>query len=95
MLMGQYERTGSIRPAGVMATACRHKGIRRNTGSPGGDRCADQLATRERQARPYGVTERLVVPTKPGNAGVHSGGSGISGVSMAGDAPEEGVYQRM
>ena len=26
MLMGQYERTGSIRPAGVLATACRQKG---------------------------------------------------------------------
>jgi len=29
----------------------------------------DQLATRERQAGPYGVTEGLVVPTKPGNSG--------------------------
>ena len=33
----------------------------------------DQLATRERQAGPYGVTERLAVPRKPGNAG---GGKG-------------------
>ena len=38
MLMGRYERTVSISPAGVMATACMHKGIRRNTGSPSGDR---------------------------------------------------------
>ena len=44
-----------------------------NTGSPSGDRSADQLATRERQAGPYGVTERPVVPMKPGNAG---GGKG-------------------
>jgi hypothetical protein len=33
----------------------------------------DQLATRERQAGPYGVAERLVRPMKPGNAG---GGKG-------------------
>ena len=33
----------------------------------------DQPATRERQAGPYGVAERLVVPLKPGNAG---GGKG-------------------
>jgi hypothetical protein len=25
-LMKRYERTSSIRPAGVMATACRHRG---------------------------------------------------------------------
>ena len=46
---------------------------RRNTGSPSGDPNKDQLATRERQAGPYGVAERLVVPTKPGNSG---GGKG-------------------
>ncbi len=34
----------------------------------------DQLATRERQAGPYGVTERLVVPMKPGNS---DGGTGL------------------
>jgi hypothetical protein len=47
--------------------------IRRNTGSPSGDRGRDQLATRESQAGPYGVAERSVVPTKPGNSG---GGKG-------------------
>jgi hypothetical protein len=45
----------------------------RNTGSPSGDRGMDQLATRERQAGPYGMAERLVVPMKPGNSG---GGKG-------------------
>jgi len=45
------------------------QGIRRNTGSPSGDRKMDQLATRESQAGPYGVTERLAVLLKPGNAG--------------------------
>ena len=29
----------------------------------------DQLATRESQAGPYGVAERLAVPMKPGNSG--------------------------
>src|SRR6266478_9393043 len=45
------------------------KGTIRNTGSPSGDRSVDQLATRERQAGPYGMAERLVVPMKPGNSG--------------------------
>ena len=49
------------------------KGTMRNTGSPSGDRSVDQLATRERQAGPYGMAERLVVPMKPGNSG---GGKG-------------------
>ena len=44
-----------------------------NTGSPGGDRLSDQPATRERQAGPYGVAERSVLPMKPGNSG---GGKG-------------------
>src|SRR5438445_11415376 len=41
---------------------------RRNTGSPSGDQGIGQLATRERQAGPRGVAERLVVPRKPGNS---------------------------
>ena len=45
----------------------------RNTGSPSGDRNTDQLAARERKAGPYGMAERLVVLTKPGNSG---GGKG-------------------
>src|SRR5712671_6500383 len=50
------------------------KGTGSNTGSPSGDRAVcDQPAPRESQAGPYGVTERLAVPTKPGNAG---GGKG-------------------
>jgi hypothetical protein len=49
------------------------KGIRRNTGSPIGDCNTDQRATRERQAGPYGVAERSVVPAKSGNA---DGGKG-------------------
>jgi len=47
--------------------------ISSNTGSPSGDRRGDQPAARERQAGPFGVTERLEVLMKPGNAG---GGKG-------------------
>src|ERR1700733_16270920 len=71
--MERYERTSYIEPAGVLATACRQKGTRSNTGSPRGDRSQGQLATRESQAGPYGVAERSVRPMKPGNAG---GGKG-------------------
>jgi hypothetical protein len=59
--MEEHERIHSIGPAGVMATACKQKWIRRNTGSPGGDRSNDQLTTRESQVGPYGVAERFVV----------------------------------
>jgi hypothetical protein len=45
----------------------------RNTGSPSGDRGADQLAARERQTGLTVMAERLAVPTKPGNSG---GGKG-------------------
>src|SRR5580700_1056729 len=67
--MEQYERISSIRPAGAVATACRHRGVAAITGSPGGDRLGDQLAPRERQAGPLWVTERSVRAMKPGNAG--------------------------
>src|SRR5215471_3776036 len=57
------------------------QGTRRNTGNPSGDRALrDQLATRESQAGPSGVAERLVVPMKPGNAG------GGKGPQLKGDA---------
>ena len=55
------------------------KGTRRNTGSPSGDR-EGQLATREGQAGPPGVTERLVVLMKPSNVG------GGKGPQLKGDA---------
>src|SRR5215469_4377145 len=67
--MERYERMSSIRPAGAVATACRHRGVAAITGSPGGDRLGDQLAPRERQAGPLRVTERLVRAMKPGSAG--------------------------
>ena len=74
MTMEMDERTSSIGPAGIMAMACRHR-------RPDATREApavivmnkDQLAARERQARPCGVAERSVLPVKPGNSG---GGKG-------------------
>ena len=44
-----------------------------NTGSPSGDRRYDQPASRERQAGPYGVTERSVVLMKLGYSGGRKG----------------------
>jgi hypothetical protein len=44
-------------------------GTRRNTGSPSGDRGMDQPESRERQAGPFGVSGRFIVPMKPGNSG--------------------------
>jgi len=55
----RYERTSSIRPARVLAKAYGQKGTIRSAGSPSGDCSADQLATRERQAGPYGMAEGL------------------------------------
>ena len=66
------ERTSFIGPAGVMAMACTHRRPEATREAPA-VRGIDQLATRERQAGPYGVAERLVRPMKPGNAG---GGKG-------------------
>jgi hypothetical protein len=59
--MEQYERTSSIRPCrGSGDGKQAKKGSSSNTGSPSGDRLGDQPAPRERQAGPYGVTERPV-----------------------------------
>ena len=71
--MKEDERKNFIGPAGVFGDGMQAKGIRRNTGNPGGDRNKDQPATRERQAGPSGVTERSVVPVRSGNA---DGGKG-------------------
>jgi len=67
--MESYERTSSIRPAGVLATACKQWGPCATREVPAVICGVDQLATRERQAGPFGMAERLVVPMKPGNSG--------------------------
>ena len=67
------ERTSFIGPAGVMAMACRQRRPDATRDAPAVILIKDQLAARERQAGPFGVTERFVVPMKPGNSG---GGKG-------------------
>ena len=60
---------GSSGSAGVVATACMH-GIVAEHGKPDTAEGRDlQPDAREGQARPGWVTERLIVPMKPGNAG--------------------------
>jgi hypothetical protein len=71
--MESYERTSFHRTCRGIGDGMQAKGTMRNTGSPSGDRRMDQLADRERKAGLTGMTERLVVPTKPGNSG---GGKG-------------------
>ena len=71
--MESHERTSFHRTCRGSGDGMQAKGTMRNTGSPSGDRSADQLATRERKAGPTGMAERLVVLTKPGNSG---GGKG-------------------
>ena len=72
--MGRYERISFHRTCRGSGDGMQAKGIRRNTGSPSGDRGVDQLATRERKAGLTGMAERLVVPKKPDNSG---GGKGL------------------
>jgi hypothetical protein len=71
--MGMYERISFHRTCRGSGDGMQAKRTRRNTGSPSGDRCMDQLAARERKAGPTGMAEGLVVLRKPGNAG---GGKG-------------------
>ncbi len=77
-------------PTGVMATACQHREIERNTGSPSGGRRDFQPDAREGQAGPPGVSERLIVPRKPGNAGGGKGPQFKVGVRSS-DSREIGV----
>src|SRR5713101_7119521 len=66
------ERIGSIGPAGVVATACRQRGPEATREAPAGIAVGINWQL-ESQAGPSGVTERLAVLMKPGNAG---GGEG-------------------
>src|ERR1700682_3033781 len=69
--MNERKRCPS-RCAGVVATACT-QGKRTQHGKPQGVVRDDQPDAREGQAGRPGVSERFVVPRKPGNAG---GGKG-------------------
>jgi hypothetical protein len=73
-LMGGYERTASIGPAGVLTATCMHRSALGTRETPSvGLEIQNQPATRESQAGLIGVAVRFVVPMKPGNAG---GGKG-------------------
>jgi hypothetical protein len=67
--MEWYERISFHRTCRGIGDGMQAEGIRRNTGSPSGDRSMDQLAARERKAGPTGMAEKLVVLMKPGNSG--------------------------
>jgi hypothetical protein len=67
--MGRYERTSFHQSCRGIGDGMQAQGTIHNTGSPSGDRGVNQLAARERQAGPTGMTERLAVPMKLGNAG--------------------------
>ena len=71
--MEMYERTSFHWTCRGNGDGMQAKWTIRNTGSPSGDGNRNQLAAGERKAGPYGMAERLVVPTKPGNSG---GGKG-------------------
>jgi len=73
--MERYERTNSIRPAGVLATACRQSGPYATREVPAVIAVWINWQLGERKAGPTGMAERLVVPRKPGNSG---GGKGPS-----------------
>ena len=61
--------TASNGSAGVVASACLEEEIVETREAPAGRGRGSQRALREEQARPCGVTDRLVVLKKPGNAG--------------------------
>jgi len=56
-------------PAGVVGDSMSTREMTRNTEAPAAAARDRQRDARQRQARPYGVTERPVVVRKPGNAG--------------------------
>jgi hypothetical protein len=70
--LGKWAKQCPSRCAGVVATACT-PGKRTQHGKPRGAVRDDQPEAREGEAGRPGVTERFVVPQKPGNAG---GGKG-------------------
>src|ERR1700692_613049 len=78
--------------AGVVATACT-QGKRTQHGKPQGVVRDDQPDAREGQAGRSGVTERFVVPRKPGNAGGGKGPQFKTGAE-SGNASEIGVTLR-
>ena len=62
--------TASNGSAGVVASACREEEIVGTREVPTVRGRGSQPELREEQAGPFGVADRLVVPLKPGNAGI-------------------------
>jgi hypothetical protein len=69
MSMGGYERTAPSILPGYWRWHADERGPVATRETPAVIRSRDQLATRESQAGPFGVTVRFVVPMKPGNSG--------------------------
>ena len=69
LTMEKHERIRFIGPAGVMATACKHRSPDATREAPAVIAVRINRQLREGQVGPSGVTERLVIPTKPGNSG--------------------------
>jgi hypothetical protein len=67
------ERTSSIEPAGVMATACTHRRPEATREAPAEIAVGINWQLARDRPGPHGAAERLVRPMKPGNAG---GGKG-------------------
>jgi hypothetical protein len=65
--MELYERIKFHQTCRGIGDGMQAEGTMRNTGSPSADRGVDQLATRERQAGPYGMAERLAAHEEPVN----------------------------
>jgi hypothetical protein len=68
-----HERSDPAFPPGYMATTRGYTGIIATWEAPAVAERIGQPDAREGQAGPFGVTDRFVVPKKPGNAG---GGKG-------------------
>ena len=66
---GRRTRDAPSGPTGVVAAARRHRRRHETREAPAVAARDRQRDAREGQARPSGVTERFVVPRKPGNAG--------------------------
>ena len=67
--MESYERINSIRPAGVLAMACRQRGPCATREVPAVIAVWINWQLARDRAGPTGMAERLVVPMKPGNSG--------------------------
>jgi hypothetical protein len=88
-LVGGYERTSPSNLPGYWRRHANKRGSGATREAPAViAQSGDQLAARERQAGPSGVTERLAVLMKPGNSG---GGKGpqLKGNARSDEGPRD------